>query len=205
MSVEQKSIDPTPLGNITTGIVLLTLWPILFGVADTTAMIAVLPWSAMAFPLVLLTSVIAFRHGHVLGAVANGVMSELTLCQNAVWAIVLIAYQMLRKGRSRSRHGCEGICGRCSIFGRSLYAALHRDDILQIKEYNDGTFYVHNFSRFLLHGSQRSGTASAKTACRCLYHQLCVVDDLFRLRDAGTRHTRAENTPLLNPHTKESY
>lgn len=93
MSVEQKSIDPTPLGNITTGIVLLTLWPILFGVADTTAVIAVLPWSAMAFPLVLLTSVIAFRHGHVLGAVANGVMSELTLCQNAVWAIVLIAYQ----------------------------------------------------------------------------------------------------------------
>lgn len=48
MSAEQKSIDPTPLGNITTGIVLLTLWPILFGVADTTAMIAVLPWSAMA-------------------------------------------------------------------------------------------------------------------------------------------------------------
>ena len=93
MSAEQKSIDPTPLGNITTGIVLLTLWPILFGVADSTAMIAVLPWSAMAFPLVLLTSVIAFRHGHVLGAVANGVMSELTLCQNAVWAIVLIAYQ----------------------------------------------------------------------------------------------------------------
>lgn len=97
MSVEQKSIDPTPLGNITTGIVLLTLWPILFGVADTTAMIAVLPWSAMAFPLVLLTSVIAFRHGHVLGAVANGVMSELTLCQNAVWAIVLIAYQCFGK------------------------------------------------------------------------------------------------------------
>lgn len=97
MSVEQKSIDPTPLGNITTGIVLLTLWPILFGVADTTAMIAVLPWSAMAFPLVLLTSVIAYRHGHVLGAVANGVMSGLTLCQNAVWAIVLIAYQCFGK------------------------------------------------------------------------------------------------------------
>ena len=93
MSAEQKSIDPTPLGNITTGIVLLTLWPILFGVADSTAMIAVLPWSAMAFPLVLLTSVIAFRHGHVLGAVANGVMSGLTLCQNAVWALVLISFQ----------------------------------------------------------------------------------------------------------------
>ena len=97
MSAEQKSINPTPLGNITTGIVLLTLWPILFGVADTTAMIAVLPWSAMAFPLVLLTSVIAYRHGHVLGAVANGVMSGLTLCQNAVWAIVLIAYQCFGK------------------------------------------------------------------------------------------------------------
>ena len=97
MNAEQKSIDPTPLGNITTGIVLLTLWPILFGIADTEAMIAVLPWSAMAFPLVLLTSVIAFRHGHVLGAVANGVMSGLTLCQNAVWAIVLIAYQCFGK------------------------------------------------------------------------------------------------------------
>ena len=93
MQEEQKNIDPTPLGNITTGIVLLTLWPVLFGISDTTAMIAILPWSAMAFPLILLTSVVAFRNGHVLGAVANGVLSGLTLCQNAVWAIVLITYQ----------------------------------------------------------------------------------------------------------------
>ena len=110
-----------------------------------------------------------------------------------------------RRGYSRFRHGCEGICGRRGIFGSSLYAALHWDHISQIRKYNDGAFHVRNFSRFLLHGSQRSGTASAKTACRCLYHQLCVVDDLFRLRDAGTRHTRAENTPLLKPHTKRRY
>lgn len=35
-----------------------------------------------------------------------------------------------RRGYSRFRHGCEGICGRRGIFGSGLYAALHRDHIL---------------------------------------------------------------------------
>lgn len=86
------SVDATPLGNINTGIVLLTLWPILFGVVDTTAMVAVLPWALMALPLVLLTSVVAFQQGNVLGAVANGILSGLTLCQNAVWGLVVMVY-----------------------------------------------------------------------------------------------------------------
>ena len=40
-----KIADPTPLGNIVTGLVLFTLWPVLFGLADTTAMAAVMPWA----------------------------------------------------------------------------------------------------------------------------------------------------------------
>ncbi len=45
-----KIADPTPLGNIVTGLVLFTLWPVLFGLADTTAMAAVMPWALAAAP-----------------------------------------------------------------------------------------------------------------------------------------------------------
>lgn len=84
--------DPTPLGNIITGLVLFTLWPVLFGLADTTAMAAVLPWALAACPLILLTSVQAFRAGNVIGAVANGVLSGVTLVQNGIWGAVVITY-----------------------------------------------------------------------------------------------------------------
>lgn len=84
--------DPTPLGNIATGLVLLTLWPILFGLSDATAMVAVLPWALAAAPFILLTTVLAFRAGNLLGAVANGILSGVTLCQNAVWGLVALAY-----------------------------------------------------------------------------------------------------------------
>ena len=67
-----KIADPTPLGNIVTGLVLFTLWPVLFGLADTTAMAAVMPWALAAAPLILLTSAQAFRAGNVIGAVASG-------------------------------------------------------------------------------------------------------------------------------------
>lgn len=89
---EKRPVDPTPLGNITTGIVLLTLWPILFGLADTSAMVAVLPWALAAAPMIVLTSAAALRAGNVLGAVANGVLSGVTLCQNAVWGGVVLFY-----------------------------------------------------------------------------------------------------------------
>lgn len=84
--------DPTALGNITTGVVLLTLWPILFGLSDTTAMVAVLPWALAAAPMIVLTSAAALRAGNLLGAVANGVLSGVTLCQNAVWGSVVLFY-----------------------------------------------------------------------------------------------------------------
>lgn len=87
-----KIADPTPLGNIVTGLVLFTLWPVLFGLANTTAMAAVMPWALAAAPLILLTSAQAFRAGNVIGAVANGVLSGVTLVQNGVWGAVVVAY-----------------------------------------------------------------------------------------------------------------
>ena len=87
-----KIADPTPLGNIVTSLVLFTLWPVLFGLADTTAMAAVMPWALAAAPLILLTSAQAFRAGNVIGAVANGALSGVTLVQNGVWGAVVVAY-----------------------------------------------------------------------------------------------------------------
>ena len=86
MSREAGWADATPLGNITTGLVLMTLWPVLFGLVDTTAMVAVMPWALAAIPFVVLTSVVAIRNGEILPAVANGILSGLTLCnQSACW------------------------------------------------------------------------------------------------------------------------
>lgn len=92
MSAAGRIADPTPLGNIVTGLALFTLWPVLFGLADTSAMAAVLPWALASAPLILLTSVQAFRAGNVIGAVANGVLSGVTLVQNGIWGAVVVAY-----------------------------------------------------------------------------------------------------------------
>ncbi len=92
MSGAGKVADSAPLGNIITGLVLFTLWPVLFGLADTSAMAAVLPWALAACPLVLLTSVQAFKAGNVIGAVANGVLSGVTLVQNGIWGAVVVVY-----------------------------------------------------------------------------------------------------------------
>ena len=92
MSAGGRIADPTPLGNIVTGLALFTLWPVLFGLADTSAMAAVLPWALASAPLILLTSVQAFRAGNVIGAVANGVLSGVTLVQSGIWGAVVVAY-----------------------------------------------------------------------------------------------------------------
>lgn len=88
----KQVLDPTPMGNIITGLVLFAMWPILFGLADTSALAAVLPWALAAAPLVLLTSVQAFRAGNIIGAVANGVLSGVTLVQNGIWGAIVVAY-----------------------------------------------------------------------------------------------------------------
>lgn len=92
MMEHNKCLDPTPLGNIVTGLVLFTLWPVLFGRADTSAMAVVLTWALAAAPLILLTSIQAFRAGNIVGAVANGVLSGVTLVQNGLWGAVVVVY-----------------------------------------------------------------------------------------------------------------
>lgn len=116
MSGAGKVADSTPLGNIITGLVLFTLWPVLFGLADTSAMAAVLPWALAACPLILLTSVQAFKAGNVIGAVANGVLSGVTLVQNGIWGAVVVVY---------------------TAAGRTVPAAIAR-----VKGYADGAAFL---------------------------------------------------------------
>lgn len=109
MSHQNGMADPTPLGNIITGLVLFTLWPILFGLSDATAMAAVLPWALSACPLIFLTSVLAFRAGNVLGAVANGVLSGITLVQNGLWGAVVVAYTAAGREVPESIEAVKGL------------------------------------------------------------------------------------------------
>ena len=109
MNRQTNLADPTPLGNIATGLVLFTLWPVLFGLSDTTAMAAVLPWALSACPLVFLTSVLAFKAGNVMGAVANGVLSGITLVQNGLWGAVVVAYTAAGRQVPESIEAVKGL------------------------------------------------------------------------------------------------
>ena len=109
MNRQTNLADPTPLGNIATGLVLFTLWPVLFGLSDTTAMAAVLPWALSACPLILLTSVLAFKAGNVMGAVANGVLSGITLVQNGLWGAVVVAYTAAGRQVPESIEAVKGL------------------------------------------------------------------------------------------------
>lgn len=137
MELEQKSTkqisDPTPLGNIITGLVLFTLWPVLFGLADTSAMAAVLPWALAAAPLVLLTSVQAFRAGNVIGAVANGVLSGVTLVQNGIWGAVVVTYTAAGRTVPEAIAGVKGDVDGAAFLAAAFMLLCISATFLQLK------------------------------------------------------------------------
>lgn len=178
MSAPEKVADPTPLGNIITGLVLFTLWPVLFGLADTSAMAAILPWALAAAPLVLLTSVQAFKAGNVIGAVANGVLSGVTLVQNGIWGAVVVTY---------------------TAAGRSVHAAVHLRHLCPAEKCPHGLLYGGHLPGLYLHGPERPGPLQPAPARRRLRHGLCGLDALFRQCHAHERHSGPQSSALLKP------
>ena len=125
--------DPTPLGNIITGLVLFTLWPVLFGLADTSAMAAILPWALAAAPLVLLTSVQAFKAGNVIGAVANGVLSGVTLVQNGIWGAVVVTYTAAGRTVPEAIAGVKGYVDGAAFLAAAFMLLCISATFIQLK------------------------------------------------------------------------
>ena len=84
--------NTTPLANLATGVMIFSLWSVLFGVASPVAVIGALPWIGVAFPIMLIAIVICFKNGDIVGGTVNAVLTGMTLCQNGFKAIIVLAF-----------------------------------------------------------------------------------------------------------------
>lgn len=67
----------------------------MLGIADSTAIIASLPWLMPAFPILLIAIVFMFKNGDSIGAAANGVLTGMTMCQNMIKGSIILLYMTL--------------------------------------------------------------------------------------------------------------
>ena len=72
------------LGNLTIGLLIMALVPLMFGLVDPSTVILTLPWTIPAFPVLLIVVILQFREGDVVGATANGVLGAVLMGQNFV-------------------------------------------------------------------------------------------------------------------------
>lgn len=82
--------SPGALGNLTIGLLIMSLVPTMFGLVDPSTVIMTLPWTVPAFPVLLLVVVLQFREGDVVGATANGVLGAVLMGQNFVRGLLAL-------------------------------------------------------------------------------------------------------------------
>lgn len=81
-----------PLANLATGVMIFSLWSLLFGVASPVAVIGALPWIGVAFPIMLIAIIICFKNGDIVGGTVNAVLTGMTLCQNGFKGIIILLF-----------------------------------------------------------------------------------------------------------------
>ena len=67
-------------------------FPIMFGAAGPNAVIQVIPWVITAHPMIIITVVLMYRSGDVVGATCNAVLSVVLMGQNFVKGIMNLVY-----------------------------------------------------------------------------------------------------------------
>ena len=72
------------LGNLTIGLLIMSMVPLMYGLVDPASVIATLPWQLPAFPVILIVVILQFREGEIVGATANGVLGGVLMGQNVV-------------------------------------------------------------------------------------------------------------------------
>lgn len=81
-----------PLANLATGLMILSLWSLLFGVASPVAIIGALPWIGVAFPILLIAIIICFKNGDIMGGTVNAVLTGIALFQNGFKGIIVLIF-----------------------------------------------------------------------------------------------------------------
>ena len=82
--------SPGALGNLTIGLLIMALVPLMFGLVDPSTVILTLPWTIPAFPVLLIVVILQFREGDVVGGTANGVLGAVLMGQNFVRGLLAL-------------------------------------------------------------------------------------------------------------------
>ncbi|MDO4532867.1 MAG: hypothetical protein Q4C36_04010 [Coriobacteriia bacterium] len=81
-----------PLCNMIVGLLIITQFPVMFGMISGEQTIWLLPWILCAYPMIIICVVKMFRDGAMMDATINGVLSVVLMGQNAISAAIWLAY-----------------------------------------------------------------------------------------------------------------
>lgn len=88
MENNQTWADPSALGNLIIGILILCQILMMLGKVDILTRITVVPWVLAAFPVLLIVVAIQFMRGDLMGATVNGLLGCVLMGQNFVKGII---------------------------------------------------------------------------------------------------------------------
>lgn len=83
--------------NLLLGLLIVAQFPIMFGVAGSRAVIQMIPWVLTAYPMILITVVLMYKSGDIVGATCNAVLSVVLMGQNFVKGIMNLIYYVADK------------------------------------------------------------------------------------------------------------
>ncbi|EHL08609.1 hypothetical protein HMPREF0322_00702 [Desulfitobacterium hafniense DP7] len=89
--------DPSALGNICIGLLLLAQWGFFTGITGPATGIVLLPWLLTAIPVIFVIVFIQFHLGDFVGGTVNGLLGIVLMGQGAVKGIIALLFILYGK------------------------------------------------------------------------------------------------------------
>ena len=89
---ENKCASAAEACNLLLGFLIVAQFPIMFGMVSGNAVIQIIPWVLTAYPMILITVVLMYKNGDIVGATCNAVLSVVLMGQNFVKGILSLIY-----------------------------------------------------------------------------------------------------------------
>ncbi len=94
---QNRCASATEACNLLLGLLIVSQFPIMFGLASPNAVIQVVPWVLTAYPMIIITVVMIYKSGDIVGATCNAVLSVVLMGQNFVKGIMNLIYYISGK------------------------------------------------------------------------------------------------------------
>lgn len=89
---DNKCASAAEACNLLLGLLIIAQFPIMFGLASSYATIQIIPWVLTAYPMIIITVVLMYKSGDIVGATCNAVLSVVLMGQNFVKGILALVY-----------------------------------------------------------------------------------------------------------------